>query len=273
MRKDMRIIIKIISVIFCAQSAHAAETPWQDVGQDTQIRLISTDIVSSDNKTIIGIELDMPASVHTYWRIPGETGIPPQFNFSARPENIKLDYDVIYPFPQRVEQSGYMDHVYAGYTIFPISITLPNEISELDLELFIGLCSDICIPVKVNFTLPMRFDASDKSSLIRLNQAIALAPIAWENPDDFGQPVLDLEAKTLVVPFSSDIIDYTTILADITDQPHLFSEPRLNEQGDALVFDLYGRYSNANLEHAQVNFTFMTAKGAYEVRKELNVKL
>ena len=32
---------------------------------------------------LAGLQLDMPANTKTYWRVPGETGIPSEFDFSA----------------------------------------------------------------------------------------------------------------------------------------------------------------------------------------------
>ena len=46
------------------------------VAPDVRVRLIASEQLRADHTTLAAIEIDMPASTKTYWRVPGETGIP-----------------------------------------------------------------------------------------------------------------------------------------------------------------------------------------------------
>ena len=63
--------------------AVAGETPWQELAPGAKARLISSDVLKADGTTMVGLELDMPTTLNTYWRVPGETGIPTQFDFGG----------------------------------------------------------------------------------------------------------------------------------------------------------------------------------------------
>ena len=63
--------------------AFAAETAWQDVAPGVRLRLISTGVVKPDGTTLLGLEIDMPETTKTYWRVPGDTGLPTVLDFTA----------------------------------------------------------------------------------------------------------------------------------------------------------------------------------------------
>ena len=63
--------------------AVAAETPWQEVAPGARVRLISSDVLKPGNTTMVALEIDMPVGTNTYWRVPGETGIPTMFDFAG----------------------------------------------------------------------------------------------------------------------------------------------------------------------------------------------
>src|SRR5258708_7549343 len=66
-----------------ATPAFAGATPWQDVAPGARLRLISSDTRAADGTTTIGLELDMPDADKTYWRLPGETGIPTEIDVTG----------------------------------------------------------------------------------------------------------------------------------------------------------------------------------------------
>jgi DsbC/DsbD-like thiol-disulfide interchange protein len=94
-----------------------------------------------------GIEIGLAPGWKTYWRMPGDAGVPPQFEWTGS-ENIG-SIDVLWPAPHRFTEQdgdtvGYKEHV-----IFPVHF-LPERADDpvrLRLQAFFGVCSDVCIPV------------------------------------------------------------------------------------------------------------------------------
>ena len=68
-----------------------------------------------------GVELKLEPGWHTYWRYPGDSGLPPRFDFSGS-QNLAAA-KVLYPAPHLYTDEtgntlGYKDHV-----IFPVRVT------------------------------------------------------------------------------------------------------------------------------------------------------
>jgi DsbC/DsbD-like thiol-disulfide interchange protein len=125
----------------------ATESPWAK-GFNSSVRLIS-------GAGRAGVELTMPPGWKTYWRMPGDAGVPPSFDWAGSTNVAKVE--VLYPAPHRmVDQSGtaigYKDRV-----IFPLAITPTDPTKPVDLALAIeyGVCKDICIPADAKLALTL----------------------------------------------------------------------------------------------------------------------
>jgi DsbC/DsbD-like thiol-disulfide interchange protein len=101
------------------------------------------------------ISLTLSPGWHTYWRSPGETGIPPVFDWSAS-RNLK-SVALHWPSPQVIAQNGsisigYLDGLTLPVEVVPID---PAQPVELALKLDLGVCHDICVPaaLALNATL------------------------------------------------------------------------------------------------------------------------
>jgi Disulphide bond corrector protein DsbC len=83
---------------------------------------------------------------HTYWRVPGEAGIPPVFawNGSTNLERVGISW----PSPSLFDQNGMTSIGYEGTLILPLDIT-PTDAGaavRLEAQIEIGVCKDICMP-------------------------------------------------------------------------------------------------------------------------------
>ncbi len=93
-----------------------------------------------------GIEIIMGEGWKTYWRVPGESGVPPNFdwNGSTNLESVHIDW----PAPTRYrdqagESIGYKDRVVYPLYVMPSDAAQPVQ---LKLNLFYAVCDEICIP-------------------------------------------------------------------------------------------------------------------------------
>lgn len=88
----------------------------------------------------------MAPGSHTYWKNPGEAGVPPVFSFNGS-ENVDAA-DVLYPAPTRISEEGLDAFGYTGRVVFPV-IVKPKDASRaatLRLDLTFAVCNKICIP-------------------------------------------------------------------------------------------------------------------------------
>jgi DsbC/DsbD-like thiol-disulfide interchange protein len=127
------------AVLACPQPAWAG-------GQWKQ-RLLSAGF---DGKAFqLGLGISLASGWKTYWRVPGDGGIPPTIDVSGI--NIAA-VEISHPTPLRHhdesgETIGYWDEV-----IFPISVKPEDPAKPVTARInaFLGVCQQVCIPVKID---------------------------------------------------------------------------------------------------------------------------
>ncbi len=96
---------------------------------------------------------------HTYWRNPGDSGAPTSLKWDL-PDGFSAS-DIQWPYPERVPYGPLMNFGYEDEVVFPIQITVPDEISASEIRLKAKgrwlVCADICIPESgdLELTLPV----------------------------------------------------------------------------------------------------------------------
>ncbi len=244
--------------------ALADATAWQELAPGVQARLISSDRLD-DGLTLVGLELDMPAGTKTYWRIPGETGIPAQFDFSAA--SGLSDPVVYWPYPQIDTSQGYLDYVYRGTLVVPVEVAADAGGAVLAASVTLGICSDICVPAAASFSLPLSFAAPDAAQALRLDQAMATVPILWDQP---GQPFSTVMAGldgSLHLENPAPSVDPASVIADFGDGAILFETPQKSPDGTLLTLKPLGGAATEGLEGRSVQLTFLTPMGPYAVTR------
>ena len=113
------------------------------------------DIVSADLKPgwrmsngehMAGLRLTLAPGWKTYWRAPGDAGIPPVFDWAGS-TNVR-SVRVHWPAPHVFYQSGMRSLGYKQGVTLPLRVTPidPSRDVSLRLEVDLGVCSDVCVP-------------------------------------------------------------------------------------------------------------------------------
>ena len=145
------------------ENANAASTEWQDIGGG-EARMIA--VLAPDTGKISGVvEIKLNPGWKTYWRSPGDSGIPPQLSFDG---SVGYEHDAVHlPTPQQMEIQesqvvGYKSDVSFVFDGTMLSFDPDNIIR---LEMFLGVCEQICIPAQANFEIPLsKLNRSDPVS-------------------------------------------------------------------------------------------------------------
>ncbi len=151
-------ILPAIAVLAIGAQGLAAEgaSEWQE-GEKANVRLISATTAVGDLETLrLGLEVELEKGWKTYWRSPGDAGIPPQLIWDGS-ENV-ADIDFQYPIPVRFDYYGLDTFGYEDRVIYPIEI-VPAQAGQavnLRAEVNLLICDDVCIPhtMNVDFSLP-----------------------------------------------------------------------------------------------------------------------
>jgi DsbC/DsbD-like thiol-disulfide interchange protein len=136
-----------IAVILGAPAHAADESPW---GQDSRsaIRLIAGSNKSDGATLRAGIEIKLQPGWKTYWRYPGDSGVPPSFDFSGS-ENLK-NAKVLYPAPHLFTDETGHSLGYKDAVTFPLLISpqQPGKPVKLRLKIDYAVCEKLCLPVE-----------------------------------------------------------------------------------------------------------------------------
>ena len=99
-----------------------------------------------DGQTRAALHFKLADGWKTYWRAPGDAGIPPQFSW--RGSRNLADARVIWPTPKVFEQNGMRSVGYAGELVLPLVLTpkTPGKPLRLKGRIDIGICEDVCVP-------------------------------------------------------------------------------------------------------------------------------
>ena len=97
---------------------------------------------------VAGVAITMPPGSHTYWKMPGDAGVPPVFDFAGS-RNLRSVH-VLYPVPRRITEEGLEAFGYLDDVTFPVEVQAadPAKPVELGAAVAYAVCNRICIPAK-----------------------------------------------------------------------------------------------------------------------------
>jgi DsbC/DsbD-like thiol-disulfide interchange protein len=136
--------------------ARAADdvTRW-DGDARSAARLVAGSQRAADGALRAGVEIRLRAGWHTYWRYPGDAGVPPKFDFGAS-QNLKHAV-VLWPAPQRIVEAGGSTLGYSSDVIFPVRVE-PVDAKKpvlLRLKLDYAICEKLCVPAQATAELAL----------------------------------------------------------------------------------------------------------------------
>ena len=98
------------------------------------------------------LDLQLAPQWKTYWRAPGEAGIPPVFDWKGS-SNLK-SVQFHWPSPQVITLNGMMSIGYLDQLVLPVEVVPvdPSQPVTLALKMDLGVCHDICMPAHLTFS-------------------------------------------------------------------------------------------------------------------------
>jgi DsbC/DsbD-like thiol-disulfide interchange protein len=177
----------MLSIAFTGACAAAidSQSPWV-ASADSKVRLVSGAVnLDGEPSLIAGVQLRMDGGWKTYWRNPGDSGVPPSFDFAGS-KNLK-HAEVLFPAPHRFADANGTAIGYDDEVTFPVKITpeRDGEPIELRLAFSYGLCKNLCIPNDVSLGLELPADAASHPGDAALLEASLARVPKTPGPDGF----------------------------------------------------------------------------------------
>lgn len=165
--------LPILALLGFPPGAAAQEaSPWVQ-GHHSRVRLLAGG--SEGAIWLAGVEIELDPGFKTYWRNPGEAGLPPSFDWS-KSANVGA-VEVLWPAPARSEDAGGVSYGYHDRVLFPLRVRPQDPAKPVSLAVKIdyGVCKDICIPAQAELTLKLPTTAS-AAARAPIDAALARVP-------------------------------------------------------------------------------------------------
>ncbi|HEV7634510.1 MAG TPA: protein-disulfide reductase DsbD domain-containing protein [Bradyrhizobium sp.] len=271
-----RAAIGFAAALFASSLAVGAQaqdaSPWQRDGHSA-VRLLAGS--RSGGVLLGGIAFQLQPGWKTYWRTPGDSGVPPRFDFS-KSENIEA-VTVMWPAPTRFDDGagghslGYHDQI-----ILPLRIVVKSADKPVTLRAAINyaVCEKLCIPVEASAELPITSVASteDSALLAALDTVPKPANVGDPNPLTIRDVKHDGKSTVLVDVVSPD--NRVNLFAEGPTPDWSLPVPKLLEHGPPGVkrftFELDGLPPGANPAGAALKLTLVGGDRSYEFNINLD---
>ena len=140
-----------------ASIARAADdvSPW-DGDARSAARLIAGARAAGQGAPLrAGIEIRLGRGWHTYWRYPGDAGVPPRFDFAGS-QNVKA-VEVLWPAPRRLPEAGLATIGYDRDLILPLRVTPRDQAKPVTLQVKAdyAICEKLCVPAQTKAGLAL----------------------------------------------------------------------------------------------------------------------
>lgn len=193
MMSPLRPLVALAMLVLAMPAARA--TPTERFASDeVSLRLIA-EAPDSTGRIRAALLVDLAPGWKTYWRDPGDAGIPPTLDLSAS-RNIG-PADIRYPAPHRFGDDYGMSNGYSAP--MAIALTLPQLQQGVDthiqLKLMMGVCQAICVPIQAELAAVPAAGAEAKL----VAAAFAALPAANEPVDGILAARLSDDGKHLRV--------------------------------------------------------------------------
>jgi DsbC/DsbD-like thiol-disulfide interchange protein len=206
-------LVRIAFLLLMLTPAHAlaARSDWSRAEQ-SELRLLLSPEAGGEISGAIQIVLE--PGWHTYWRTPGEAGVPPKFDFSGS-ENVAA-VEVRYPVPERLDDGVSVSLIYRDEAVFPIEVTplRAGEPVTLRLAARFGVCSDVCIPTEAAAALTLSPDEPTDPLAEAVVEGVAPRIPKVPNPGQFDIEHVGAESDALIIDVRMPDSSYADLFAE-----------------------------------------------------------
>lgn len=189
-----------------------------------------------DGRHMAAVHLTLAPGWKTYWRAPGDAGIPPDFDWTGS-RNLSA-VSVNWPTPIVFRQAGMRSVGYTNDLVIPLELhpTTATQPIEANLTMRLGVCEEVCIPVTLK--LSERLATSGATDVQAITQALNDRPMTQReagvgavtcrtDPIDDG---LRLTISVTVPPLAPK----EDVVVELKDRSVWVSEPRTTRRGGIL---------------------------------------
>lgn len=224
---------------------------------------------AADGSHMAGLRITLLPGWKTYWRAPGDGGIPPQIDFSASRNVAAAQFQ--WPTPEVMDQSGMRTIGYHDGVTVAVKVT-PNANGPIQFsgEMLIGVCEEICVPAQLSFDAELPTDGARDSAIVATlidrpataNEAGVTSALCQISPMENGVTV----TATLTLPATGG---EEVVVVEANDPLIWVSEADVSRSGNQLTASADLIHANANsfaLDRSAMRFTVFGADTVVDIQ-------
>jgi DsbC/DsbD-like thiol-disulfide interchange protein len=149
-------------------------SPWQKEAH-ASARLLAGTALKSGDATVLraGIEIRLDNGWKTYWRYPGDSGVPPSFDFagSQNVQSAQVEFPAPGHFP---DGAGGTSIGYKGDVILPVLVIPadPTRPVALHVKVDYAACGTLCVPAEAALDLMLSGKGAEEALLEQAEQRV-----------------------------------------------------------------------------------------------------
>lgn len=186
-------LVVLLTVSRPALAAYAS--PWDGTDR-AAVRLIAGSQRGTAAATVhrAGVEIRLAPGWKTYWRYPGDSGVPPRFDFSTS-RNVK-SVTVRWPAPQKLTDESGTSIGYKHDVVFPLDVVPQDPAKPVTLVLGIdyAVCEKLCVPADGKAELTIDGKPGEQDGKIAHSEALVPHPAKLGAGDALSIRAAKLEA-------------------------------------------------------------------------------
>jgi len=259
------------ALVLLVRPAIAADASPYDGTQRAAVRLIAGAARHDGGATVhrAGVEIRMAPGWKTYWRYPGDSGVPPRFDFSQS-INVK-SVTVRYPAPQRLIDDGGTSIGYKHDVVFPLDVVAQDEGQPVTLSLAIeyAVCEKLCVPADGAAELTLTGKAGETEAQLARSEALVPRP-ALIGEGAFAIRAAKREGARVTVEVAAPAGVAVDLFAEGPTAEWALPVPAPIAGGQRFTFELDGLPPNTKPDGATLTLTAVAGEQAIEVPYRLD---
>ncbi len=241
--------------------------------------MIAGSVIKTSSASFVraGIEIRLDPGWKTYWRQPGDSGVPPALDFDGS-ENVNA-VKVLWPAPERFPDGAGGNSIgYVGRVVLPLRVAPKDAAkpSTVHLKLSYAICGNLCVPAEANLELALNGDGAEEAAIEKADLRVP-RQVAFGAAADFSirsvhrEPGGEHDRITVEVAAPKDAAVELFVEGPTPDWSLPLPEPS-GSSGDIrhFTFDLDGLPPGAKADGAVLTFTAVTNDDAIEVPVHLD---
>ncbi|MCQ0091769.1 protein-disulfide reductase DsbD domain-containing protein [Roseovarius sp. M141] len=226
----------------------------------------------ADGTHMAAVELRLAPGWKTYWRAPGDLGIPPRFDWRGS-QNL-AGVDIRWPTPRRIQQGDDVTIGYHDILVLPLHVLAQNADKGVTLSgtVDLGVCRDVCMPLTLSLSADLPAKGAPRDG--RIAAALADRPLTASeagvhavsctvSPGKDGQ--LNLRAELTLPPTGGP----ESAVIEAGDPNLWIAQPKLSRQGDRLIAETRLAHSGGRafaLDRSKLRLTIVGARQAVDIK-------